>query len=816
MSNTSYTSYIYQTGSLIKNYSTKEVDKVKQKMMKKMMFLCVMALVIFKAKGQTTVTGSVTNVELNPLHNVSVHLLNTNINTLTDKQGNFKIPSIPDGSYTIELSSVGYATVAKVIEVNGKENKPLSFQLNNNLVQLGPVTVTAEKKEELLQNIPLSITAISSKQVEEYRLWNVKDLTAIVPNLYSGNSGDERNVMSIRGITTTSYDPSIATYVDGVNQFSLDTYIPQLVDIERIEILRGPQGTLYGRNAMGGVINIITKQPTNYTNGFAEVTFGNYNQQRYSAGIRTPIIKNKLFFGASGVFSKRNGYYFNDYNNTTFDKQNGITGNGYLKYLPSDNWTVTLNFKFQNNKNHGAFPMVNSMEDAFNDPYKLNQNAVGLMTDNTMNTSLSLYHLGTNVDFTSQTAWQNNHRYYNPPIDGDFSPYDIVTVANNYGNQWNNVKVFTQEFKLNSSARKSSAFNWTAGAYFFHQYNPNKQATQFGADAGFYGAAPNTAVINTTKGKNTGFALYGQVDYTLTKKLSVVGGLRYDYENKYLNVEGEYQTETGDIFVTTPDTSSTINFNAFSPKLGLKYALAVNSNLFANYSRGFRTGGLTQLSTDPSQPPLYPYQPEYSNNYEIGIKNNFLDYKLVLNVTAFYTHVNNAQVPTLILPDAITVTKNTGELNSKGAELEAFYKPVKGLQFDYSFGYTNAKYKSLKLSSNGENVDLGGKTQIFTPDVTSMLTGQYSFLISARHQIKMMIRGEWFYLGRRYFDLSNNISQAPYSLLNTMLGVSRKNIELSFWMRNIGDVKYIEYAYDFGAIHLGTPMVWGISLKTRF
>ena len=785
-------------------------------MAKKLCSVFIVLLVIFKVNGQAPVTGNVTDNELIPLANVSIHLLNTGVNSLTDKEGNFSIQDVPAGKYTIELSSLGYATIAKEIEVGGKENRTLSFKMNNNLVQLGAVTVTAEKKEELLQNIPLSITSISSKQTEEYRLWNTKDLTAIVPNLYAGNSGDERNVISIRGITTTSYDPAIATYVDGVNQFSLDTYIPQLNDIERIEILRGPQGTLYGRNSMGGVINIITKQPANNTNGFVELTFGNYNQQRYSAAIRTPLVKNKLFFGASGVFNKRDGYYFNEYNNTSFDKQHQLSANGYLKYLPGNNWSVMLNFKIQNNKNDGAFPLVNGMEEAFKHPYKLNQNAVGQMTDNTKNTSLSIYHLGTNVDFTSQTAWQNNHRYYEPPIDGDFSPLDIVTVANNYGSDWNNVKVFTQEFKFNSSAKKSSLFNWTAGVYFFHQYNPNKQATQFGADAAIYGATPNTAVINTTKGKNTGFALYGQADYMLTKKLSVVAGVRYDYENKYLNVEGEYKTETGDIFVTRPDTSSAVNFDAFSPKLGLKYAVASNSNLFANYSRGFRTGGLTQLSVDPSQPPLHPYEPEYSNNFEVGIKNNFLDYRLILNVTAFYTHVNNAQVPTLILPDAITVTKNTGELNSKGAELELFYKPIKGLEVDYSFGYTNAKYASLKLSSNGEAIDLGGKKQIFTPDVTSMLTAQYNYLVGVKHQVKMFVRAEWLYLGERYFDLSNTIKQSPYSLLNTSIGASKKNIELYFWMRNIGDVKYIEYAYDFGAVHLGSPMTWGITLRTKF
>ena len=176
-------------------------------------------------------------------------------------------------------------------------NESLNIQLTDAGHQLDAVLVTAQKTEELLQKVPFSITAISARQVQQYRLWNNNELTAIVPNLYSSNSGDDRNVTSIRGITTTSYDPAVATYIDGVNQFSLDTYIASLLDVERIEVLRGPQGTLYGRNAMGGVINIITKQPTNATNGFAEINFGNYNQQRYSAGLRTPLVKNKLFIG---------------------------------------------------------------------------------------------------------------------------------------------------------------------------------------------------------------------------------------------------------------------------------------------------------------------------------------------------------------------------------------------------------------------------------------------------------------------------------------------------------------------------------------
>ncbi|HEV3327170.1 MAG TPA: TonB-dependent receptor, partial [Puia sp.] len=453
----------------------------------KLFYGIIALLIVARANGQARVTGGVSNEKSEPISGVSVHLLNTEISVVSDTAGNFMIRNIGPGRYIIQLSAIGYTTLAQPIEI-GKGDNPMGFRLSNSLLQLDAVTVTADKKEELLQNVPISVSAISARQVEEYRLWDIKDITAIVPNLYSGNSGDGRNVTSIRGITTTSYDPAVATYIDGVNQFSLDTYIPELSDIERIEILRGPQGTLFGRNAMGGVINIITKQPTNATHGFAEVDFGNYGQQRYAGGLRVALVKDVLFAGVSGVFSKRDGYYTNDFSNSSFDRQQGLTGNYYLKYLPGTKWSVIANLKQQNNQNWGAFPLVNSVQQAFSQPFHLDQNAVGKMVDNSLDASLAVKHSGAVVDFMAQTSWQHNYRYYTPSVDGDFSPADAVTIINDYGHAWNNVRVFTQELRFGSADSRSKALGWTAGAYFFTQDEPNKQATHFGADAALVGS----------------------------------------------------------------------------------------------------------------------------------------------------------------------------------------------------------------------------------------------------------------------------------------------------------------------------------------
>lgn len=781
----------------------------------RILFFVCLFLFTLSAESQE-LSGKVVNGKSEPVMNANIHLLNTNVGTITNKEGNYTLQGLTTGKYTVVVSAIGYADENKDVRVDSS-GVILNFELHNSLVRLDEVVVTAEKKEELLQKIPVSITALSAKQVDDYRLWNSKDLTAIIPDLFSNNSGDQRNVTSIRGIVTTSYDPAVATYIDGVNQFSLDTYISTLFDIDRIEVLRGPQGTLYGRNAMGGVINIITKKPTNTTTGFVEASAGNYGLQRYSAGIRTPLVKDKLFFGAAAMFEKRDGYYTNEFNNSPFDNQNNVTGNYYLTFLPSANWNFTLNVKHQNNRNDGAFTLVNGVKEAFDNPFKLNQNALATMIDNTLDASLNIQHSGHSVNFTSISAWQQNHRYYDAPIDGDFSAADAVSIINNYGGKWNKVKVFSQELRFNSTDSKTKRLKWTTGTYFFYHDNPNKQATHFGNDAALLGAPDiNFSTINTSIAKNAGIAFYGQTTYAVFPKLYLVAGLRYDYESKKLDVKGEYQKDGESALVTQPDTAATAKFSAFSPKLGLSYEAATNSNVYITYSRGFRTGGLTQLSSDPSQPPLYPYKPEYSNNFEAGIKNTFLDNRLRLNVALFVTTVTNAQVPTLVLPEAITITKNTGKLISKGGELELAAAPAKGFELSYSFGYTDAKYTSLKVAQNGEAVDLNNNKQIYTPNITSMLAAQYTYEFGRKHSLKLIGRAEWKYLGSEYFDLANTIKQSPYSLINLRLGISSKWLDLFFWSRNTGNQKYIAYAYDFGAVHLGDPATYGGTARFKF
>jgi len=777
------------------------------------LFLLLICFLSVHAQLGHTLSGTVTNGQAERVQGATVSLLNTNYVFTSGKNGEFRFANVPAGKYILHVSDVFFAEVNKEITVIDRD-QTLDIRLSEKNKQLDEVVVTAQKREEEVQNVPVNISTFSGKQIQDYQVWSLKDITAIVPNLYSANPGDNRNVTGIRGISTTSYDPAVATYIDGVSQFSLDTYIPQLFDIERVEVLRGPQGTLYGRNAMGGIINVVTKQPGNVLGGFVEANIGNYNQQRYSIGVTGPLIKDKLFFGIAGLYSGFGGFYTNLFNNTKLDKQHAVLGNYYLKYLASQKLSLVLNVKNYINRSNGPFALAGGPAEALSAPFKVDQNATTRMIDNIFNASLAVNYSGRMVNFSSISTYQENYRYYTNPIDADFSGLDIVSVINNYGNRFNKVKVGTQEFKLSSPASESN-LKWVTGVYGFYRNAPTKTGTYFGDDAADIGSPMNDFTsINTNIERNYGAALYGQIVYSFHPQWDIIAGLRYDYEHKKEEVKGEFQPNGGDVQVTQNDTSSAAKFHAFTPRMSLVYHATGQSNLFGSYSRGFRAGGISQISSDPSQPPLFAYKPEYSDNYEIGSKNAFFHNRLRANFTLFYTLVNNAQVPTLILPDAITVTKNAGKLNSKGAEAEIAATVLQGLDIVYNFGYTHARYTSLEVSNNGTILNLKGNHAIYTPDITSMLALQYAYTLTP--DLKLIGRGEWHYLGDQYFDLANQIEQKAYHLFNVRLGVSTKRFDVFLWDNNLFNKHYIDYAYDFGASHLGNPQVYGVTFRTRF
>ena len=776
----------------------------------------VLAFLLLTATGfsQETIklTISAKNKQGVKVEGIEVSFLN--FNRLADVNANKGVEynNLTKGYYELLISAEGYASVIWKGVLD--KSQELSMLMESNSIKLDEVVVNSDKKQANILNTPGSITSINAKQVRDMRIWEISDLSGFAPNLFISNSGDNRNVTGIRGMVTTSYDQSVATYVDGVAQFNLDTYIPQLNEIESIDIIRGAQGTFYGRNAMGGVINITTKKPTNAKQISAGVQFGNYGQKRINAAVNAPIIKNKLFLGVSALHDAKNGFYTNEFLNKKFDNQQQTMLNLQMKYFVGKGWSVQADLKQYTAKNDGAFPLVNDMKALFEKPYTLSQNLTSSMRDKSGNASIVVKHKGKKTDITLQHARQRNYRYYENTLDADFSPADIVGIFNNYGKDFNTVNAVTNELRFNSvKSSPDAAFEWSAGIFQFTQKSPTKQATAFGNDAGLFGVPDkNFSIISINKGENIGLAAYGHMSYKVNDKVSVNGGMRIDRENRQLTIGSEYEKQPRPAFPLMKDTTGKSSFGAFSPKLGIQYQLNAHELMYLSFSRGFRSGGLTSISSDPSQIPLSAYNPEFSNMFEAGIKGKDKNIQFRYAIAVFYNKVMDIQTPLLVLPDAVTIIQNAGEMNAWGMEVEMELKLAKGLSVQYSGGLTSAKYAVLGVVSNGSQVDLSGNKQVFTPSSTNYFATQYQTSIAAH---ELMFRLEYNHIGKQFFDLANTIEQEGYGLVNFRSSIRTRHFDISVWGRNLMGKKYINYAYDFGAAHLGNPRMIGVGLGWR-
>jgi iron complex outermembrane receptor protein len=760
------------------------------------------------------VSITIKDISGNPISNAEVRFLNSEIGVLSAKNGTAKIPMVTKGNYLVQINADGFASYTKLIAINGSND--INITLEESYRKLDDIVVNANKNDALYFKTAGSITSIGTKQIKDLRLWDIQDLTGLAPNFTLSQSGDNRNIAFIRGIGTTSYEQAVSTYIDGVAQFTLDSYIPQLNNVEKIEILNGPQGTLYGRNAMAGVINITTKKPVNKPSLNAGVSIAGYGQKRFNLSGQLPLVKDKLFGSLSILKDIRNGYYTNDFSGKFFDKQNQTGLNVQIRYFINKRWLAQLDHKSYWGTNDGAFPLSSDITQALKKPFHLSQDQQSTMHDRTTNNSIVVKYKGNKIDLSIQNSLQKNYRYYHDVLDADFSDFNIVGIYNNYGADHNFSRAFTQEIRLSSNEQTRSKLKWIVGTYYYNQFSPTKQATVFGKNADFIGAPMNDfSVINTNASNNNGMAIYANGTYNITEKLSIISGIRFDRELRKLSVSSAFEKKPDPAMITSPETSGKISYAAISPKLGIQFTPKENSLIYLTYNRGFRTGGLTSITSDPSQVPLIAYKPEYSNTFEAGIRSESKNKKLRSGFVVFYSIVNDLQVPTLVLPDAITITKNAGKLESRGIEYEFNAIIFKGLTMNYTGGMTDARFKSFTTGQNGDIVDLAGKRQIFTPLSTDFLSFQYQRKIDKAKKIGIMLRAEYKFFGKQYFDVANTIKQDQYGLLNLKTGIEYKNTELSIWARNTGNKKYIAFAYDFGAVYLGNPRVIGISFDIK-
>jgi iron complex outermembrane receptor protein len=701
--------------------------------------------------------------------------------------------------------------------------------------QLEEVIVTANKREENILKVNTSITSLSAKKVEDTRTWGLSGLSAIVPNYnYQELGVSFQQIQSIRGIQVFSENPAVSTYIDDVNNIDILANGFAFTDIERIEVLRGPQGTLYGRNAMGGVVNIITKKPTNVTTAFAEVSLGNLGIQRYSGGFKTPIVKGKLFFGLNGLFQKQDGFLKNDIANTSttdaslngklVGSENNLYGNMYLKWLAGKRLTFTLNFKGQQDKSSNSGFMVSQFSDtyAFQNPDKINLARISSHERNILNSSLVAKYQAPAFTITSISALQT--------IAFGFKDLDFPGIYHSYydgniGELLPPQKVWSQELRINST--KETKLQYTAGLYAFTQkgYEPttNTAYELSDAEAAAYALPNGSFLINRNRSNNYGLAAFGEMNYALNSKLKATFGIRYDHEKReaIFNGFGDAVLISGVVTEIKPNLTASGTYAAVSPKFALSYTPNDNDNFYVTYSRGFRAGGI-----NPSSLPAgirQTFDPEYSNNYEIGYKSLFADKKVSIAASAFLIQWQDLQFYNLVAPFTYA-RENVGNAQSAGFEIEFSALPKKGLQFDGSLGINATKYKDfdLKRVNFGTGVEtitaIGGNKLSNAPGHTLFLGAQYDYEINAK--TKAVFRFEVRNIGDSYTDIQNQIKQPSYTLLNTRVGFNFNKFGVFVWGQNLTNKRYLAYGNpdsSFGRqARIGAPRTYGVTLSTKF
>ena len=696
-------------------------------------------------------------------------------------------------------------------------------------ITLPTLTVTAQKREEVLQKVPIAVASIDNTKTEELQISNINEVGRISPNFKSyDDGGGAFPMIASRGIFTIDEVPVVGVYVDDVPLFNTASFPSLLTDIQRIEVLRGPQGTLYGRNTLAGAINVITKHPTNETKGFASFGYGNLNQIEASAGISTSLIEDKLFARMSGSSTFRDGYIENMFletNNLLEREQYG--GNLRLTYLPSSSLSLSLNTSLSQREVNayafvGGFGVTGEDINALlsDSPYQVAFNTQGvyntLVSNNALKVSYETDHLSiksiTSLQYTGNTAKDD---------DFDFLPADINTRTN-YSRE---LMTLAEEIRLSS---KGNRLRWLAGIFVYnlstdlvHDWEAGKDNAAFQQDPDAAAQYPYTT-SDKTKQRFTGFSVFGNADYPIIERLRVIAGIRFEIENNHADVgrsyikDGNTRYQYPNLGAIPAEFEETVTFNATSPKVGLSYEATDDIMFFGNVARGYRPGGINPFTTDAE---AAKFDPEFSWNYEAGVKSMLLQNRVKANLTGFYIDYKDQQLYTVIDLETFNLGRaNLGRSISYGTELETEWALVEGLTAIINVGYLETEITDYKTIGPGGELDNAGNQQGYSPHFNGNFGINYERPINSL--ITLKIGANYQYQTDMFFDAENTIEQEAYGLLNARFVVSTERGDLIFWGQNLTDEIYFSYGYGVGGAgvfaNYGLPRTLGSKLTVKF
>ncbi|MBT1062752.1 TonB-dependent receptor [Bowmanella sp. Y26] len=704
------------------------------------------------------------------------------------------------------------------------------------------IEVSATRQTENLQDVPIAITALSANELEKMQILDLGDLESHVPNL-NLHVGDASNaVIYIRGVgqidSISFNDPGVGVYLDDVYMGRVQGSFLDVVDPQQIEVLRGPQGTLYGRNTIGGAVKFTSAKPTDVTEGYVDVGVGNFGLLNLKGSITGALVDDKLLGRFAMASSKRDGYAENTLTGEDDYDKDTLAWRGSLLYQISDNLSAYLVVDGSDSSpNHSRTPhretaiysvSQGKMLPPGDDPFKVNVNYNDLESLETSGAALTLEYLSGNSTFKSISAYRQMD--YRTHLDLDGSADSSFGIYN-----FEDQDQLSQEFQW---LYNLDGMSLVSGVYYFKEDDltfGGAVAPEFfvplGNDVYFPFPVVNAGLRDQT---NTSSAIYANLSWDLTPELGLTLGARYTKEKKQVSSRGEEFAGTGinsaeemeRLFGTGVGYSPSgydaeQSWNNFSPKLSLDYKLSADHLLYASTSRGFKSGGFNGRLTSFAQ----PFDPETMWSYEVGSKSMLNNDNVRLNLAAFYNDYKNFQLSRFSIdPDTgafLSLFENAGKATIYGAEMELSAVLTDALTLNMNAGYLGGGYDELigdfdeEISDKRELVNApkwNGRLGLeYWMDLDS---GSLSWSVSASYRSKT------------YLTVSSSevLAQSAYTLMDMSVTYlsDDEQWQVSLYGNNLTDKEYRQHGFDLSASpgvqlgYYGAPRTYGLNLKYRF
>ena len=672
-------------------------------------------------------------------------------------------------------------------------------------VDLEPIVVTAEKRSQALQYIPQSVSILNTRTISESGVTAVKEASYLVPNLYiSEFSARRTSFPTIRGLGSGQGEPVVATYIDGVPQLTPNTTNIELLDIDRIEVIRGPQGALYGRNSLGGVIHIITQQSPPSEMMFGSIGFGEFSLQRYRLSISAPLVPDAAYFSIAGAYSERDGYVRNVDTGNSIDDREALFGRATLRLTSQDNWDISLGVYGERDRD-GDFVLFD-LESIRDDAFRIRHDFEGRTDRDIISPSLSISHYGVATDFVSITSY--NYWRATDLTDLDFSAVDFLRRKTDEKQH----QIY-QELRLQSAEdaglelTESLSLQWLAGISLFYSEFENRSYDEIRPGAALIPPflPPELLPIRSFSEfelRDLGLGLVGQTNITFVNKLDLNLAMRFDYEHRNADVKAI----SNSIF-----TEFDQDFTELLPKIGLTYRWNNYIMSYLHAAKGFRAGGYNRnINLGGS----FKVDEEESWTYEAGLKTSWFENRLRLNTSFFYIDWDNMQldVPNPETPGRFFLD-NVGESESKGFEVELQIRSQNYWELFGGFGYTEAEFEDYIDPITGLSVD--GNNLPNVPEFTWNIGLHKRFVF--RSEFNLFTAAELLGVGKLFFDNTNKESQNDYILANFRVGIGYERWSLVAWIRNAFDDEYVSLAFPVSRTNFvgrnGAPQTVGVTLK---